>query len=208
MKKIFHILIILLMSCSSISIAFADAYGYVNQDGVIVLSDTPLNEKFELVATAPLERVAIQESKQRPRVTPPQVSAVMEAMNFHQEILVASESSGVETALLHAVITAESNYNPKAVSVKGATGLMQLMPQTARRFGVRNMYDPKQNIQGGARYLAYLLELFNNNHRLAIAAYNAGENAVIRYGNKVPPYKETLHYVDKVMTVYKNLRSG
>jgi len=86
--------------------------------------------------------------------------------------------------------------------------LMQLMPFTAKRFGVNNSYDPSQNIQGGARYLAYLLKLFKNDFSLAVAAYNAGEDAVIQHGNKIPPYRETVNYVSKVMSIYKKLRSA
>jgi soluble lytic murein transglycosylase-like protein len=99
--------------------------------------------------------------------------------------------------LVHSVIQVESNYNPNAVSPKGAQGLMQLIPSTARRFGVSNAFDPSDNIQGGARYLKYLLELYKGDESLALAAYNAGEGAVSRYGG-VPPYPETQHYVDKV----------
>jgi soluble lytic murein transglycosylase-like protein len=125
---------------------------------------------------------------------------------FQNEVRVAAKNSGVDSALLHAVIITESNYNPNAISPKGAKGLMQLMPITASRFGVYNMYDPVQNIQGGARYLAYLLGIFNNDFKLAIAAYNAGENAVIRHGNQVPPYRETVSYVTRVMLLYKKLK--
>lgn len=113
---------------------------------------------------------------------------------------------GLEVALLHAVIETESDYNPKAVSHKGAVGLMQLMPATAKRFGVTNRYDPTQNIYGGARYLRYLLKLFNNNLQLAVAAYNAGEGNVRKYGNKIPPFRETQGYVKKVMRLYKTYR--
>jgi soluble lytic murein transglycosylase-like protein len=88
------------------------------------------------------------------------------------------------------------------VSAKGALGLMQLMPSTAKRFGVTDYFDPKQNIQGGAKYLAYLLKLFDNNKSLAVAAYNAGEKSVIKYGLQIPPYKETIGYVAKVNAVY------
>ena len=115
----------------------------------------------------------------------------------------AAEASGVEDKLLHAVITAESNYNPRAVSPKGAKGLMQLMPATARQYGVSNVFDPAQNIQGGARYLAYLKTLFNGDLALTVAAYNAGENAVIGHGRKVPPFRETTAYVSKVLALYK-----
>jgi soluble lytic murein transglycosylase-like protein len=99
--------------------------------------------------------------------------------------------------LLHSVIKVESNYNPWAVSPKGAFGLMQLIPSTARRFGVANIFDPEDNINGGAKYLKYLLGLYGGNYTLALAAYNAGEGAVARYG-AVPPYPETVNYVRQV----------
>lgn len=99
--------------------------------------------------------------------------------------------------LIHSVIKVESNYNPKAVSPKGAQGLMQLIPATARRFGVVDAFDPVDNIQGGARYLKYLLDLHGGNYALALAAYNAGEGAVAKYGD-IPPYPETVNYVQSV----------
>ena len=112
-----------------------------------------------------------------------------------------AEKYRLEPALLHAVISAESSFNPKAVSEDGAVGLMQLMPATARRFGVDNPYDPVTNIDGGARYLRHLLNRFDD-IQLALAAYNSGENAVLRYGNTIPPYPETHHYVVKVLAYY------
>ena len=121
---------------------------------------------------------------------------------FAQDISLIANQHRLDPALLHAVISAESAFNPKAVSPKGATGLMQLMPATARRFGVSNAYDPIANIEGGARYLRWLLDKFNNNMRLALAGYNAGENAVIRYGHKIPPYPETQTYVSRVLNFY------
>jgi len=99
--------------------------------------------------------------------------------------------------LIHSVIKVESNYNPNAVSSAGALGLMQLIPSTARRFGVGNVFNPVENIQGGARYLRYLLDLYKGNYPLALAAYNAGEGAVARYGG-VPPYRETQNYLVSV----------
>jgi soluble lytic murein transglycosylase-like protein len=103
-------------------------------------------------------------------------------------------SHSLPPLLVHSVIQVESNYNPRAVSSKGALGLMQLMPATARRFGVANVFDPVANIEGGARYLKYLLDLYKGDYRLALAAYNAGEGAVEKYGS-VPPYPETQNYL-------------
>jgi soluble lytic murein transglycosylase-like protein len=116
----------------------------------------------------------------------------------------AARTYELEPALLHAVISVESGYNPKAKSRKGASGLMQLMPDTARRYGVADIFDPAQNVRAGARYLRDLLRMFNNDMKLALAAYNAGENAVIRHG-RIPPYQETVAYVPKVLAFYKKL---
>ena len=113
-----------------------------------------------------------------------------------------AEEQAVEGPLVHSVIKAESNYNPFAISPKGAQGMMQLIPATARRFGVSNSFNPKQNVEGGVRYLRYLLELYKGDYPKAIAAYNAGEAAVARYGG-IPPYPETRNYV---LQVAKNLK--
>jgi soluble lytic murein transglycosylase-like protein len=113
---------------------------------------------------------------------------------------------GVEDSLVHSVILAESNYNPRAVSPKGALGIMQLIPETARRFGVGNAFDPRQNIEGGVRYLKFLLEYYHGNYPKAIAAYNAGEGAVDRY-NGIPPYVETREYVIRVARNLKAARA-
>jgi soluble lytic murein transglycosylase-like protein len=114
----------------------------------------------------------------------------------------AASRNGVEERLLHAVIQTESAYNPSAVSRAGAVGLMQLMPDTAKRYGVYNRTDPMQNVDAGSRYLKDLLAMFNYNLGLAVAAYNAGENAVIRYNNSIPPYRETQNYVRQVLSLY------
>lgn len=107
---------------------------------------------------------------------------------------------GVDPTLVRAVIQVESDFNPRCVSNKGARGLMQLIPETAKRYGVKEIHDPEQNIRGGVQYLAYLLELFGDKPR-ALAAYNAGEGAVLKYGG-IPPYEETSTYVVRAMTVY------
>lgn len=118
----------------------------------------------------------------------------------------ASRATKVPAALIRAVILAESSFNPYALSATGAVGLMQLMPETAARYGVKNRMDPSQNILGGARYLSDLMRMFNNNMHLTIAAYNAGEGAVMKYGRKIPPYPETVAYVPKVLKFYKQFR--
>ncbi len=123
--------------------------------------------------------------------TNPQVRAMVEE---------TAKNLDVSPLLVDSVIQVESNYNPYAISPKGAQGLMQLMPATARRFGVTNSFDPQQNVEGGVRYLKFLQETFQND-RLAVAAYNAGEKAVAKYKN-VPPYRETVDYVAKVSQKY------
>lgn len=122
---------------------------------------------------------------------------------YDQIVEEIARAHGLDGALLHAVISVESHYNPRAVSRKGATGLMQLMPATAKRYGVSNPFDPTQNLHGGAKYLRDLLTLFNSDVSLALAAYNAGENAVIRNGNRIPPFRETRNYVPRVLGYYR-----
>ncbi len=120
---------------------------------------------------------------------------------FKTTVQEISRRYGVDMDLVNAVIHVESNFRPEAVSPKGCLGLMQLHPDTARRFGVRDAFDPVQNIEGGVRYLEFLLDFFKGDLKLALAGYNAGENAVVRYGG-VPPYPETIDYVNKVTSLY------
>ena len=127
-----------------------------------------------------------------PKVAPAEMAEMVDRI---------ASQEGVEAPLVHSVIRAESNYNPSAVSPKGAEGVMQLIPSTARRFGVGNVFDPADNIQGGVRYLRFLLDYYHNDYTKTIAAYNAGEAAVDKY-NGVPPFAETLGYV---RTVAKHL---
>jgi soluble lytic murein transglycosylase-like protein len=103
------------------------------------------------------------------------------------------------------VIVVESGFNSRAVSKRGAVGLMQLMPATASRFGVSNPYDARQNVHAGARYLKFLIDRFGHDVRLALAAYNAGEDAVARNGGQIPPFSETMAYVPRVLKIYKML---
>ena len=114
-----------------------------------------------------------------------------------------AQAHRIPVSLLHAIISAESGYKADAVSKAGAVGLMQLMPATASRYGVKNRKDPTDSLRGGSRYFRDLLDLFDDDIRLALAAYNAGENAVIKYGRKIPPYRETQNYVKKVLKYYE-----
>ena len=121
-------------------------------------------------------------------------------------IVESGKRNSVDPLLLYSIMHQESSFKPRAMSYKGARGLMQLMPPTASRFGVTNIWDPKQNIEGGARYMRFLLNLFNGDVRLALAGYNAGEGAVMKYGNQVPPYSETREYVRRIGNRYSLIR--
>lgn len=122
---------------------------------------------------------------------------------YVNEVAEAAQSSQLEPALLHAVIAVESHYNARAISPKGARGLMQLMPATARAYGVSDPFNAAQNIQAGAQHLRMLLDRFANNKALALAAYNAGAGAVLAHGGQVPPYAETRNYVPAVLQRYR-----
>ena len=186
------------------SAAWANVYGYSDENGVIHLTDNNEGNNFELIAEEPIikNEEILFIAEQMTRKPKSSLSNSSNYLLYKKEINLAAQANQIDPNLLHAIIAVESNYNPRAVSSKGAVGLMQLMPSTAKRFGVSNYFDPHQNIQGGAKYLAYLLKLFNNNKQLAVAAYNAGEQAVIRYGWQVPPFRETVGYVAKVNAVY------
>jgi soluble lytic murein transglycosylase-like protein len=120
----------------------------------------------------------------------------------------AAAQNGLDPCLVLSLMRAESSFNRTAVSVKGASGLMQLMPETATRFGVKNIFDPRENVMGGTRYLRWLLDRFNGDVRLALAGYNAGEGAVEFYGYRIPPFLETQNYVRTIYTRYSSIHLG
>ena len=121
-------------------------------------------------------------------------------------IVESGKRNSVDPLLLYSIMHQESSFKTRAMSYKGARGLMQLMPGTASRFGVSNIWDPRQNIEGGARYMRFLLNMFDGDVRLALAGYNAGEGAVMKYGNQVPPYSETREYVRRIGNRYSLIR--
>ena len=166
----------------------------MDSNNVIHITDKPKNSQYKLI---------YQFAVSRPYSTYKGADFIPKKYDDYDSLIQdVATNTGVEPALLHAMIQTESAYNPKAISPKGAVGLMQLMPATAKRFGVTNRKDVAANVYGGARYLRYLLDYFNNDMQLALAAYNAGENAVKRHGNKIPPYQETQNYVKKVIRLY------
>jgi soluble lytic murein transglycosylase-like protein len=121
-------------------------------------------------------------------------------------IVESSKRNSVDPLLIYSIMHQESSFKPRAMSYKGARGLMQLMPGTAARFGVNNIWDPRQNIEGGTRYMRFLLDLFSGDIKLALAGYNAGEGAVMKYGYQVPPYSETQEYVRRIGRRYSLIR--
>ena len=172
--------------------AQAGIYSFSDANGVIHFTNKPSTPRY-----ADMKRVSYMPESSVRRTRPANTE------RFSPLIEQAAREHQIDQGLLHAVIKVESGYDPQAVSRKGAVGLMQLMPQTARRYGVKNIYDPAQNIQGGARYLRDLMEKFDNDLVLTLAAYNAGEAAVAQHGNRIPPYRETWSYVPKVLDVYR-----
>jgi Transglycosylase SLT domain len=122
-------------------------------------------------------------------------------------IVNACKKNAIDPLLIYSQMHQESSFKLKATSYKGARGLMQLMPGTAARFGVSDIYDPRQNIEGGVKYMRWLLDMFNGDVSLALAGYNAGEGAVMKYGNRVPPYNETQEYVRRISARYESIRN-
>lgn len=189
MVKIITIFLILILA----QLASADIYKYVDENGVICYTDTPAGRQAN--------RVHREKDSISPQ--PNQVPRKRSGSSSDYQSIVHEKASlyDLDPSLVKAVIKAESNWNCDAVSPKGAMGLMQLMPATASEMNVSNPFDPEENIEGGTKYLRYLIERFNGDLTLALAAYNAGPKTVEKYGY-VPPISETRHYVNKVLSQY------
>jgi soluble lytic murein transglycosylase-like protein len=185
-----------------ICLAGAEVYAFTDGDGAIHLSNVPDDARYSMLdlGAASIGAATRLEPAREER------AGAQTARPYTAVVKHAAERYGIEAALLHAVIAVESAYNARARSSRGAAGLMQLMPETARRYGVADVYDPAENVRAGALYLRDLLKLFGNDLRLALAAYNAGEAAVIKYGNRIPPYRETAAYVPLVVGNYQKNR--
>jgi soluble lytic murein transglycosylase-like protein len=165
----------------------ADVYRYTGADGRVWLTDHPVIQT-SAKPSAPVSHTIVEKKP-------------LTRWEINHYVHIAARKYGVDEKLVHAVIKTESTYRKSAISKKGAAGLMQLMPATAERFGVSDRMDERQNIEGGVRFLRFLLDTFKDT-KLAVAGYNAGEHAVMRHKNKVPPYPETQNYVGLVMAAY------
>ena len=173
--------------------AAAEIYRYVDSKGQVHLTDRPPHDGYRLIQKADKEQ-------RMPRINYRDKDA--NRKRFAGKIAEVASRYEVPEALIHAVVAIESAYDPDAISRAGAVGLMQLMPATAKRYGVTNRRNPSANLAGGTRYLKDLLVRFDRDLELALAGYNAGENAVAKFGNRIPPFDETQNYVRKVLQLY------
>ncbi|MBQ0725072.1 MAG: lytic transglycosylase domain-containing protein [Cycloclasticus sp.] len=192
MPLLSNLSLILSLLFMTVGSAQADLYKRVDDRGHVFFTDNPEGPGYKLIKRTPKKgTVAYKNFQQNRRTLTPLIQR-------------QARESKVDPALVMAVIHAESAYDQYARSHAGAVGLMQLMPATAERFGVSNRTNVAENIRGGTQYLRYLLELFEFNIKLTLAAYNAGESAVSKYGNTIPPYPETQLYVKKVIEYYRD----
>jgi soluble lytic murein transglycosylase-like protein len=184
------ILVASLLSLIGLSSASADIYRYVDENGVMHFTNAPTSSKFKLFMRERKIFISKLDSKQ-----------------FDPIIADASKKYGLEAPLIKAVIKAESDFDPNAISHKGARGLMQIMPMNYRLLNVENPFDPHQSIDAGARYLRDMMDRYNGKLNLSLAAYNAGPGAVDRHGG-VPPYQETEEYIERVMRYYERYKNS
>jgi soluble lytic murein transglycosylase-like protein len=189
-RQLLTALVLLLAVMALNQPAWADIYRYEDEEGVVHFTDAPTDKKFKVFL-----RDLRKDRQLRTRFKVAQGNP----QEYEQLIQSSAAKYGVSAALVKAVIQAESGYNPNAVSRAGASGLMQLMPGTAKQLKVADAFNPKQNVDGGVRYLKFLLDTFKGDVSLALAAYNAGMGKVAKYGG-IPPYEETRTYVSRVLS--------
>ncbi len=233
MRRLLHIprlkavLLALLLLCLFHATARADIWGYVDSKGIAHFSSERLDERYELFfrgdesfdTNSGLKPVAHTPRQVAVPTAPPKLIAFFEVSPSYKQVKhhlrEASALHAIDYELLQALIATESGFDARAISPKGAVGLMQIIPATAQRYGVvgdnttpveKKLFDPRTNIRTGTRYLRYLIDLFPGQLELSLAAYNAGEGAVQRAGNRIPNYKETQNYVKTVMQLYTLLK--
>lgn len=193
---IFFLASLIVCQASSVS---ADIYRYEDDDGIVHFTDAPTDRRFKIFMR--------DLKKDKQLRTKMQFASSVNPAEYDQIISSCSAKYGVSPYLIKAVIHAESGYNPNAVSRKGASGLMQLMPATAKSLKVNNSFDPKDNVEGGVKYLRFLLDTFRGDVSLAVAAYNAGLTKVAKYGG-IPPYNETRTYVNRVLSYMQSYQAN
>lgn len=185
----------------------ADIYRGVSADGTVILTNVyRRGHNYVRIRSTPKPPPARARPVAAARSL--QAQALAGKLPYAAQVAAAAAEHELPEALLHAVIRTESNYDPRAISGRGAIGLMQLMPDTARELGVADPWDPAANIRGGARYLKRLLAMFDNDLQLALAAYNAGPGAVLSRGRTIPPYAETRSYVPRVIEHFNRLQAS
>ena len=198
---------VILISFTVCQSLWADVYKFIDSHGTVFYTDKPRNDHYQRIIKSPPKLIPILKETlpEDDDLDPLSLGHLIKPNknNFDRFIEQTAYKHQVDARLVRAVIETESAYNITAQSPKGAVGLMQLMPDTAKRFGVLDRNNPHQNVDGGTRYLKYLIELFKPNLGLALAAYNAGENAVLRNNNRIPPYPETQNYVRQVLALYR-----
>ncbi|HUJ18857.1 MAG TPA: lytic transglycosylase domain-containing protein [Nitrospirota bacterium] len=191
-----------LIACLPLAQARADIFQYTDENGV--LNFTNVNgdgRKHKRVRSEPAQAGPATTQAPAGKPTPSHLSSSNIPSVYLDIINSACERHGVDPSLVHAIVKVESDFNPYATSNKGAMGLMQLMPETAVNMNVRNTFNPAENIDGGVKYLRYLIDRYEGNLSLALAAYNSGETAVRKWGT-IPPFKETQSYVQRIMKIY------
>lgn len=190
---------LLICLCVVSTLANADIYRYEDDEGIVHFTDAPTDKRFKVFMR--------DLKKDRELRTKLKYAGSVNPAEYEQLIKDCSQKYGVNASLVKAVIHAESGYNPNALSHKGASGLMQLMPQTAKSLKVADRFNPKDNVEGGVKYLRFLLDTFKGDVSLALAAYNAGLNNVARYGG-IPPFNETRTYVNRVLAYMQSYQSS
>ena len=187
-RIILFAIVLIIPLVSVIPHAEADIYRYVDANGRVHFTDTPTHGRWDIYRKE-------------------KISGTTGHRSYNDIIRLHANSYQLEEALVKAVIKVESDYQPRTVSKKGAQGLMQLIPETAKDLNVRNPFDPSENIRGGSEYLRRMLDLFDDDMELALAAYNSGPTTVKRYGG-IPPYEETRNYVEKVKRYLDHYRQS
>lgn len=198
-RTIISLLLVCTIATAWTTPSHADIYRYEDDEGIVHFTDAPTDKRFK-VFMRDLKKDKELRTKLR-------YASSVNPAEYEQLIKNCSDKYGVSPSLVKAVIHAESGYNPNAVSSKGASGLMQLMPETAKSLKVADRFNPRDNVEGGVKYLRFLLDTFRGDVSLALAAYNAGLSRVAKYGG-IPPYNETRTYVNRVLSYMQSYQSS